>query len=278
MKKGHSSKTKLSHKSKSKVKSRAQHSKKTSLKVDASELPRGRYVVGVHSAKEAMRVRPQAVSCVFLKKGWEQNTELAQIHDWAIKNKKQIHIKSLNFFDRICQTHQGLCLVVTERPKFDWQSLKENKKQIVLILDGLEDPHNLGAILRTAWLMGVGAVFLPKKQGAALTPTAIKVARGAAEHVPVIEEASLSSVIGDLKKIGFWSYALAQNNETTLYNIELPEKVAWVIGAEAKGVRLPVKRACDDTVSIPQSNAEASYNASVACAMALSETNRQHLK
>ena len=241
------------------------------------ELPRGRYVVGIHSAKEVLSVRPRAVHSVWLKKGWEQNLDLKFFYDWAQENSVPIKIQSVSFFDKICQTHQGLCLVVTERPKFDWNSLKEDSKQCVLILDGLEDPHNLGAILRTAWLMGVKAVFVPKKQGSPLTPTVIKVASGAVEHIPVVEEANLASVIKDLKEIGFWTYGLAQNQENHIYNTELSDKVCWVVGAEAKGIRLPILRACDLIVSIPQVNEAASYNASVACAIALSQTTAQFL-
>lgn len=240
-----------------------------------SKFPRGRYVVGIHSAKEVARIRPHAVHSLWLKKGWEENKELTWFAEWAKKNNIKTHVQPVKFFSNLCQTHQGLCLVVTERPKFDYKELDENTKQTVVILDGLEDPHNLGAILRTSWLLGVKAVFVPKKQGSPLTPTAIKVASGAVEHVPVIEEANLASVIEGLKKQGFWVYGLAQNHTTNLYNVELAEKVCWVVGSEAKGIRKPVLNACDETVCIPQENELASFNASVACAMALSETKRQ---
>lgn len=241
-------------------------------------LPRGRYVVGVHSAKEVINVRPHAVDSVWLKKGWEENKELVFFHDWAKENKVPVNVQSGAFFSNICQTHQGLCLVVTERPAFDYKSLDADEVSRVLILDQLEDPHNLGAIMRTAWLLGVKAIFVPKKQGSPLTPTAIKVASGAAEHIPVLEESNLASVIEDLKKQSFWIYGLAQNHDADLYNVELPKKVCWVVGSEANGIRKPVLRACDQIISIPQVIESASYNASVACAMALSETVRQQQK
>lgn len=241
----------------------------------AFKMPRGRFVLGIHSAKEAIKVRPHAISHVFLKKGWAENPELEKIKQWADKNSVKFEEQPVSFFSNLCQTHQGLCLVLTERPKFDYQSLSADEKSIVIILDQIEDPHNLGAIMRTAWLMGVKAIFVQKKQGSPLTPTAIKVASGAAEHVPVLEESNLASVIEDLKKDGFWTYSLSQNEDVTLYNVDLPEKVCWVIGSESSGIRKPVLRASDQVVSIPQLQADASYNASVACAMALSETVRQ---
>lgn len=244
-------------------------------KPTSNTLPRGRHVVGIHSANEVIKVRPQAVDSLWLKQGWESNKDLKQLHDWATTNGKKVEVRPQGFFNQICNTHQGLCLVVTEKPRFDYQSLKQTEKKIVLILDGIEDPHNLGAVLRTAWLMGVSCVYIPKQKASPLTATAIKVASGAAEHVPVLEESNLGSVIKDLQQDGFWVYALAQNNKTTLYNVQLPEKVCWVIGSEGKGIRKPIINACDEVVSIPQIDSAASYNASVACAMALCETSRQ---
>ena len=242
-----------------------------------AQSPRGRLVVGIHSAKEVLKVRPAAVLELYLRKGFEDNSDLKGFFDWAKQNKKPVKVEEKKFFDRICNTHQGLCLVVQQRPRLDYKDLAKSEKQVVVVLDGIEDPHNLGAILRTAWLTGAKALFVPQSRSTSLTPTAIKVASGGAEHVPVQEESNLGSTLKELKELGFWIYSLSHEAEKNLWQEELPDKVAWIIGSEGKGVRKPIARAADIELKIPQVDAEASFNASVAAAFALGETQRQFL-
>ena len=144
------------------------------------------------------------------------------------------------------------------------------------MLDGIEDPHNLGAILRTSWLTGVHGVLIPEDRAVGLTPTVHKVACGGVEHVPVEETTNFSNYAEDLKKKGYWIYGLSPRGKKSIFELDLPEKVVWAIGAEDKGMRVTTERLCDELVFIPQSSASASYNASVATAMALTETLRQH--
>jgi 23S rRNA (guanosine2251-2'-O)-methyltransferase len=164
---------------------------------------------------------------------------------------------------------------VNDAPEVEWETLKTKPQVMVVALDGVEDPHNVGAILRTAWLMRAEALFVPESRAAHLTPSAVKVASGGAEHIPVHVEANLPSLLQSLKDMGFWIYGLSHKGERSFWQMEYPEKVAWVIGSESKGLRTPVERACDELVSIPQASAAASYNASVAAAIAMTETQRQ---
>ncbi|MBC87185.1 MAG: 23S rRNA (guanosine(2251)-2'-O)-methyltransferase RlmB [Bdellovibrionaceae bacterium] len=240
-------------------------------------IPRGRLLVGIHAVNEAIKVRPHAINELYLKKGYSENADLSEFADWAKAHRIPIKETSIGFFNKICPSHQGICLVVQERPQVSYEELKSDGAKQVMVLDGIEDPHNLGAIVRTAWLMGVSAIFTPSQRSTSLTPTAIKVACGGAEHVPVSEESNLASTLSDLKDMGYWIYALDHRADKVVWQEDFPEKVAWVVGAEGKGVRKPILSASDVWLKIPQIDAEASYNASVAAALALGECRRQQL-
>ena len=179
------------------------------------------------------------------------------------------------FLNKLVPGHQGVVAHVSEQPELDWEELKTQDQVLLVALDGIEDPHNLGAILRTAWLMKAQGLFVPDARSVALTPAAMKVASGGAEHVPVQIESNLPSLLKSLKDIGFWIFGLSHKAGQDLWDVEYPEKVVWVIGSEGKGMRTPVERACDELVSIPQVSSSASYNASVAAGMALAEVQRQ---
>jgi len=173
-------------------------------------------------------------------------------------------------------SQQGAAVFVDGAPELDIGGLEKNEKSILLILDGIEDPHNLGAIVRTSWLVGVDGVFIPEDRAVGLTPTVHKVACGGVEHVPVMGVTNFSNYSEELKKQGYWLYGLSPRGKKSIFELELPEKVVWVVGSEDKGMRVTTERLCDELAFIPQASSSASYNASVATAMALAETLRQH--
>lgn len=245
-------------------------SQKANLPKDSRSIP------GIHSAKEAIRIRPKAIHSLWLKKGWENSSELTDIAHLAKAENIPIRETSPSELEQICPGHQGVCCHATEEPYVDFSQLGEREgRELLLVLDELEDPHNLGAILRTAWLMGVRAIILPKMRSVHLTPAVMKVASGGAEHVPVLIENNLQSSLKSLKDKGFWIYGLSHKASRDLWSLELPEKVIWVVGSEGRGLRTPVERECDELVCIPQIDGAASYNASVSAALALAETLRQ---
>lgn len=238
-----------------------------------------RQVVGIHSSKEAMKVRPHAIREVILRTGFERSAELKVFHDFAKKRKIQFQQKNESFLDKICHHNQGVCLTLNESPEFPWQEIDADKDapMTLMALDEIADPHNLGAILRTSWLMGLKGLIITGKRSAGLTPTATKVASGGAEHVGIEVATNLHSDLSALKDKGFWIFGLAGEGTKTLQQFDLPARVVWVIGSEESGLRVPIRKICDELVSIPQVSAEASYNASVAAALALYETGRQNL-
>lgn len=237
--------------------------------------PGHRLVMGLHSVQEVLNVRPEAVKSVWLRGDYFSHQSLQEVAQWAESQRVRIEFKSTDFLNRWTSGHQGVGLLVSESPSFEWRDLEPSGARTVLILDGVEDPHNLGALIRTAWLMGVSAIFAPENRAAGLSPTACKVASGGAEHVPVVFETALPQVVERLKELDFWVYGLAAEAKSSLWDLKLEGKVAWILGSEEKGIRKPLARSCDELVRIPQISSSASYNVSVAGAMALCETFRQ---
>jgi 23S rRNA (guanosine2251-2'-O)-methyltransferase len=234
-----------------------------------------RIVIGQHAINEVLQVRPKAILQAWLKQGWESSQDLRDLNEELKKLKIKSEIKPMGVLDRF-GGHQGAALMLEEVPELNWAALESQQHSKLLILDGIEDPHNLGAILRTSWLMQVDGILIPADRSVGLSPGVHKVACGGAEHVPVEICPNFSNPLEKLKKMGYWVFGLSHLGKKTIFDLKLPEKVVWVVGAEDKGMRTTTERLCDELVSIPQVSAAASYNASVASAMALTETFRQH--
>jgi 23S rRNA (guanosine2251-2'-O)-methyltransferase len=235
----------------------------------------GRWVIGIHSCEETIKTRPHAIAEVLFRQDWdhsEAHREMATLLKNMEIDIKKVPMDSLNVLG---SGHQGAALRVTENPEVDWKILAAPGKQLVLILDGIEDPHNLGSMLRTAWLSGAHAIFIPEDRAVGLTPAVNKIASGGAEHVAVEQHTNFAPVVKQLKDAGFWLYGLAESGKALPWELKLPDKVAWVVGSEGSGMRITTERLCDELVRLPQVDSGSSYNASIALAMALMETSRQ---
>jgi 23S rRNA (guanosine2251-2'-O)-methyltransferase len=236
----------------------------------------GRWVIGLHSCQEVLKVRPRAISDVWLRTDWERSEDLTLMAERTHRYHLKPQNKSVSQLDTLGHGHQGVAFLVTEDPQLDWEILKADKPQIVLILDGLEDPQNLGSILRTSWLTEVAGIFTPDDRAVGLTNTVCKIASGGAEYIPVERVSNFAPTFERLKELGFWVYGLAEKGEQVPWQLKLPQKVAWVVGSEGSGLRITTERMCDELVRLPQAKTGSSYNASIAVAMALGETIRQH--
>lgn len=146
---------------------------------------------------------------------------------------------------------------------------------LLLVLDGVQDPHNLGACLRSADAAGVAAVIAPRDRAAGLTPVARKVAAGAAESVPFVVVVNLARTLRDLKERGLWLIGTADDADKTLYDVDLTGPTVLVMGSEAEGLRRLTRERCDELVSIPMAGAVESLNVSVATGVVLYEAVRQ---
>ena len=148
---------------------------------------------------------------------------------------------------------------------------------LLVVLDGVKDPHNLGACLRVADAFGAHAVIAPKDRAAGITPIVSKVASGAAEAVPYLAVTNLARTLREIKEAGIWIVGADERAEGALYEAKLAGALAWVFGAEGEGMRRLTREHCDELVRIPMAGTVASLNVSVACGVCLGETARQRL-
>jgi 23S rRNA (guanosine2251-2'-O)-methyltransferase len=176
-------------------------------------------------------------------------------------------------------THQGVAAAVRPRKPWDEHDLEAHLSQIgqplLLVLDGVTDPHNLGACLRTADAAGVDAVILPKDRSATVDGAARKVAAGAAEFVPIASVTNLARALDGLKARGVWVVGTEGDAEQSLYAADLNRPLALILGAEGGGMRRLTRERCDFVVRIPMAGQVESLNVSVAAGVALFEARRQ---
>lgn len=224
-----------------------------------------RTVAGRHSVLETLKVRPKAITAFYVDESFESKKWSDEITLLLKKNKIQQVTKKESFFSKLCGNAQGVACEVNGDPS--WPN-EDVEKLFLLALDSVEDPHNLGAILRTAWLMGVDGVMISDKDSAPLSATACKVACGGAEHVPVLRVKNIKNELGDLKEKGFWSYAMAVDDTAQdIKEVPKSEKTVLIAGAEEKGIRPTLIKASDFKVYIPQTDPNASLNVSVSVAV-----------
>lgn len=176
--------------------------------------------------------------------------------------------------------HQGVAAQIAPYPYQDLADLIKNAKStaeqpVLLVCDGINDPHNLGAIIRTAEALGAQGLIIPQRRAVGVTSTVVKVAAGALETFPIARVVNLSRALEDLKAAGFWIYGMAAGNGKLLHTVKFTGPIVLVVGSEGSGLSLLTQRCCDVLVSIPLQGKTPSLNASVATAMTLYETYRQ---
>ncbi|QRN40592.1 MAG: 23S rRNA (guanosine(2251)-2'-O)-methyltransferase RlmB [Neisseriaceae bacterium] len=224
--------------------------------------PKSLYEIYVLNSKDDQRTRD------VIKKAHQENIRVYWVEAdrlQAIAGKHTKHNGIVAFIDASSPfTHIDDILDQLQEPPF------------LLILDGITDPHNLGAILRVADAMGVHAVIAPKDKSAGLNTTVSKIACGAAESIHYITVTNLVRTIKELKKRQIWIYGTDTNTDVNLYEANLPLGIAWIVGSEGAGMRRLTKENCDVLISIPMYGTVESLNVSVSTGIILSETKRQH--
>ncbi len=176
--------------------------------------------------------------------------------------------------------HQGIAAQVSPYSYWTLEDLIEAAQEktsapVIVIADGIEDPHNLGAIIRTAEAMGIQGVVIPQRRAVGVNSTVVKVAAGALENLPIARVTNLSQAIGTLKDSGFWIYGTTSESSKLLHTIDFTGAIGLVVGSEGKGLSSLTERCCDELVSIPLAGITPSLNASVASAIAIYEICRQ---
>jgi 23S rRNA (guanosine2251-2'-O)-methyltransferase len=208
--------------------------------------------------------------------------QFADVVQLARAQQVPVHIEPQPAFDRLVPggKHQGVIAFVAAKSYSSTEEILERAKQrgeppVLVLLDGIEDPHNLGAVLRTAEAAGAHGVFIPDRRAVGLTSIVAKVSAGALDHILVSRAGNLARLIDDLKKTGVWVYAVEPSAQKLVTQIDLTGPVALVFGGEGQGVRPGVLQQCDDRVSIPMKGKVASLNVSAAVAVTLFEVVRQ---
>ena len=205
-----------------------------------------------------------------------KDPQLDEIINLAKKKNLKINSVDNNYLQNLTKgLHQGVALEVEEYKYYDLDKVLKNlnkEKPVFVMLDGLEDPHNLGAILRTCDASGVDGVIIPKNRSVKLSPTVAKVSTGAIEYVKVIEVTNLTQTIKKLQSLGYWVCTAEKTNNSVLYDkVDYDMPVVLVIGSEGKGVSRLVKEASDFIIEIPMCGHVNSLNASVSAAILIYE-------
>jgi len=239
----------------------------------------GEIIFGLHAVREALRARTRPLIKLMVA---QRDRQFAEVVGLARSAGVPVHVEPRPVLDRLVPDgrHQGVIGIVAAKVYTDQAGILDVARQrgeppFLVVLDGVEDPHNLGAILRTAEGAGVHGVFLPERRSVGLTGTVAKVSAGALEHLSVGRAGNVSQLIEALKAAGVWVYALDPQASKPYTALDLRGPVALVLGGEGKGIRHGVLEHCDDRAMIPMRGRVASLNVSAAAAIVLFETVRQ---
>ncbi|MDR2871370.1 MAG: 23S rRNA (guanosine(2251)-2'-O)-methyltransferase RlmB [Xanthomonadaceae bacterium] len=239
------------------------------------------WVVGVNAVASSIENDADNIREILID-GSSRNARLADIEDNARRKGIEVRKVTAQALDGVGGSvrHQGVAAryaAVRTWAESDLKGLIEAAAgtALVLILDGVQDPHNLGACLRSAAAAGATAVVIPKDKSAPVNATVRKTSAGAADRLPVVTVTNLSRCLRDLQKLGVWIYGLAGEAGKSLYSLDLRGNIGFVLGGEASGLRRLTRECCDELARIPMPGDIESLNVSVAAGVTLFEAVRQ---
>jgi 23S rRNA (guanosine2251-2'-O)-methyltransferase len=241
-----------------------------------------RVLYGVNPVRELLRAGDKGVSKLWLAEKGARGAAFAELERLGRDAGAKVRHAPRPKLDRLAGTdrHQGIVAVVAD---FRYAEVEEilaaaaasGRPALLVVLDGVEDPHNLGAIVRSAHALGAHGVLIPKDRAVGVTPAVAKASAGAIERCPVARVTNVAKALEDLKEAGIWSVALAADAEKPLGGLDLRGPTALVLGSEGEGIRPLVRRTCDLAAHIPMSGGIDSLSVSASAAVALYETARQ---
>ena len=241
--------------------------------------PREEIIYGFHAVSAALSNDPANVLLIWAEQGRHDKRMLellqqAEAQGIAVERLRRAEL------ERRCEGTKNQGIAARYRSaapgtEHDLKTLLEKDELLLLVLDSVQDPHNLGACLRTAEAAGVDGVIVPKDRAVGLTPTVRKVASGAAERIPFFQVTNLARSLKEWQQQGVWVVGAAGEAENSLYDTDLKGKLALVMGAEGKGLRRLTRETCDLLVYIPMQGQTESLNVSVATGICLFEAVRQ---
>lgn len=238
------------------------------------------WLYGIHALESVLQREPQRILEIFIAKG-RDDERLHNIVNLARKHRISVQFAQRKALDDKAQgeQHQGvLARAIAAKPlnENDLDTIiAQAEKPFLLVLDGVTDPHNLGAVLRSADAAGVDAVIVPKDKSATLNATVRKVACGAADVIPLIQVTNLARTLVDIQQQGVWVVGTAGEANQLVYDCDFKGPIALVMGAEGKGMRRLTREKCDELIKLPMYGSVSSLNVSVATGVCLYEVVRQ---
>jgi 23S rRNA (guanosine2251-2'-O)-methyltransferase len=232
---------------------------------------------GINAINEAVKANPGKIERICIERG-QKNARIQELLELARHNHIRISFEDKSWLDRKAggARHQGILCYVAELAALEAEDILEQAtSKLIVVLDGIEDPHNLGAILRSAEAAGADGVFVPQHRSSGLTASVVKASAGAASHIKVARIKNVSQALELLKNSGYWVAGLDAGADLPIWKIDLTAPTALVMGGEGSGLHRLVKEKCDFLVSLPIHGNVGSYNVSVAAGMALYEALRQ---
>ncbi len=233
-----------------------------------------RLTIGVHPVREALRAR-RPLEKIVVAKG-TSGPRIQEIVELSRNNSIPLRFEPRETLDRAAKglPHQG---VIAFGAAHEYRELKDVTPgaTLLVVLDGIEDPHNLGAIIRTAHAAGANAVIVPERRAAPLTETVDRAAAGALEYLPIARVTNITQALERLKREGFWIYGFDEAGSEVYDRVEYTAPTVMVLGGEGKGLHQAVQKHCDVLVRIPMAGAVSSLNVSVAAGVVLFEWRRR---
>lgn len=236
-------------------------------------------IYGIHAVEEALAARGRGFEYVAVAAGRGDN-RLQRIIQLCRAAGVAVRTMPRDQLTRLAKTasHQGVVAVTAEKQYGDLEDLLKNKRgtqSFLLVLDGVEDPHNLGAIIRSAEAAGADGIVIPERRATGVTATVVKASAGATEHLPIAKVTNISRAVEDIKAYNIWTVGLDQRGNQAYDQVDYNMNCALVLGAEGHGLHEHVREKCDYVVSIPMMGKVASLNVSVAAAVVMYEVARQ---
>ncbi len=236
-------------------------------------------IYGIHAVLEALKARGRAFEYVAVARD-RHDQKLQQIIEDCRASGVPVRFLERRDLERMAQNpaHQGVVAVTAEKKYVDLDDVLANKRgefSFVVVLDGVEDPHNLGAIIRTADAAGADGIVIPERRAVGVTGTVAKASAGASEHIPVAKVTNIARTVEELKERNVWTVGLDERGDKSYDEVDFNMDCALVLGAEGKGLHELVRRKCDLLVSIPMLGSVPSLNVSVAAGVVMYELVRQ---
>lgn len=230
------------------------------------------YIYGKNVAKEKLKHKEDILQ-IYLSNNFNDKEILKLLED---SNIKTTYLNNKIMDSKVKGLHQGIIIEVKDIKTYSLDIIKSfNKdKSVIVMLDHIEDPHNFGAIVRTAYALGVDAIIIPNDRSVSITPTVVKTSQGAIYNIPIINVPNLTNTIEKLKDNGYWIVGTSLDKEDYT-QLDYDNKTCLVIGNEGRGISKVVEKNCDYLVTIPMIGKIDSLNASVSCGIILSEIRRK---